>query len=150
MSAERAEHRELARQLRSVVAVNRELGRHLPNECPPASAGVLALLRKYGELRMSELTELLGIDMSVTSRHVAHVAERGWIERHPDPRDGRSRLLRLTESGDQQLDELSERTVDVLEHQLADWSEADVAQLSSLLDRLRESFCPTHIPTPRH
>ncbi|WP_443078321.1 MarR family transcriptional regulator, partial [Streptomyces sp. SP17KL33] len=39
---------------------------------------------RHGEMRMSKLAELLSVDMSVTSRHVAHVAERGWIERLPD------------------------------------------------------------------
>lgn len=149
VTASQAQFRELARHLRSVNAVNRELARHLPPECPPASAGLLTLLRKHGEMRMSELTELLGIDMSVTSRHVAHAAERGWIERHPDPRDGRSRLLRLTGSGERQLDELSERATEALAHHLADWPEEDIATLNALLDRLRTSFCPSpaQIPT---
>ncbi|AXK36419.1 MarR family transcriptional regulator [Streptomyces armeniacus] len=149
MTAGRAEFRELARQLRSVNAVNRELARHLPSDCPPASAGLLSLLRRHGEIRMSELTELLGIDMSVTSRHVAHATERGWIERHPDPHDGRSRLLRLTESGDRQLDDLSERATDTLAHRLYDWPDDDIAALNALLDRLRTSFCPAQIPTAR-
>ncbi len=66
---------------------------------------MLTLLDRYGETRMSRLGELLAIDMSVTSRHVAHIAERGWIEREPDPQDKRSRLLRLTPSGRQLIAE---------------------------------------------
>ncbi|MDT0380168.1 MarR family transcriptional regulator [Streptomyces sp. DSM 42041] len=133
-------YRELARQLRSVGVVNRELARRLPHDCPPASAGLLTLLRRHGEMRMSRLTELLGIDLSVTSRHVAHAADRGWIERLPDPHDGRSRLLRLTHSGESRLDELSELATETMREFLGDWSAEDVATLSSLLERLGRTF----------
>jgi DNA-binding MarR family transcriptional regulator len=131
---------ELARQLGSLGAVRRELARRLPPDCPAGSAGVLTALRKHGEMRMSRLTELLGIDLSVTSRHVAHAAERGWIERHPDPHDGRSRLLRLSRSGEERLAELSRRAADTLQEHLADWPQEDVTALTALLERLHTSF----------
>ena len=135
-----APYRELARQLRAVNLVSRELARTLPQDCPPASAGLLTLLRRHGEMRMSILTELLGIDMSVTSRHVAHAARRGWIERRPDPFDGRSRLLHLTALGEQQLTELSDRATASLSAHLADWPEEDVVSLGELLGRLHRSY----------
>lgn len=131
---------ELARQLSAIGAVKREMGRILPQDCPPASAGVLTLLDRHGEMRMSQLAELLAIDMSVTSRHVAHAAERGWIEREPDPADKRSRLLRLTPSGRELLAELSARYTATLARYLNDWTDADVGQLNELLARLRTSF----------
>ena len=138
--AGRAQYEELARQLSAIGAVKRELGRILPPDCPGASAGVLTLLGRHGDMRMSKLAELLAVDMSVTSRHVAHVAARGWIERHPDPADKRSRILRLTPAGLEQLHELSRRTTHLLAERLADWTDDEVAQLIRLMTRLRESF----------
>ncbi|MFH8567464.1 MarR family winged helix-turn-helix transcriptional regulator [Streptomyces sp. NPDC017993] len=138
--AARSQYEELARQLSAIGAVKREMGRLLPQDCPPASAGVLTLLDRHGEMRMSQLAELLAIDMSVTSRHVAHVADRGWIAREPDPADKRSRLLRLTPSGKELLTELSERYAQSLARYLDDWSDADVGHLVELLARLRTSF----------
>jgi hypothetical protein len=79
--AERSQYEELARQLSAFGAVKRGLARNLPHECQAGSAAVLTLLHHHGEMRMSRLAELLAIDMSVTSRHVAHLAERGWIDR---------------------------------------------------------------------
>ncbi|MCF6526526.1 MarR family winged helix-turn-helix transcriptional regulator [Streptomyces sp. JJ36] len=134
------QYRELARQLRAVGVVNRELARRLPADCPPASAGLLTLLRRHGAMRMSQLTELLAIDLSVTSRHVAHAVERGWIERLPDPHDGRSRLLRLTGSGERLLDELSELATESLAEHLSGWTADDVATLNRLLERLIADF----------
>ncbi|MDJ1131792.1 MarR family winged helix-turn-helix transcriptional regulator [Streptomyces iconiensis] len=138
--AERSQYEELARQLSAIGAVKREMARGLPADCPPASAAVLMLLSKHGEMRTSRLAELMAIDMSVTSRHVTHVADRGWIDRHPDPQDGRSRLLRISESGERFLDELSTQTVELLAAHLRDWNDEDVAHLNSLLSRLRTSF----------
>ncbi|MEW1655889.1 MULTISPECIES: MarR family transcriptional regulator [unclassified Streptomyces] len=146
--AARSHYEELARQLSAVGAVKRELGRILPQECPPASAAVLTLLDRHGEMRMSQLAELLAIDMSVTSRHVAHVTEHGWVEREPDPADKRSRLLRLTPNGRELLAELSERYTQTLARYLDDWTDTDVGHLIELLARLRRSFgdCRTRAP----
>ncbi|MFC9684847.1 MarR family winged helix-turn-helix transcriptional regulator [Streptomyces sp. NPDC056948] len=138
--AERAQYEDLVRQFSAFGAVKRELGRIMPAECPGGSAAVLTLLGRHGDMRMSKLAELLAVDMSVTSRHVAHVVDRGWIERSPDPADKRSRILRLTPAGDAQLDELSRRTTEVLEERLSDWSDEDVRRLTQLMARLRESF----------
>lgn len=137
--AERGQYEELARQISAVGAVKRSLSRILPAECPPGSAAVLSLIGRHGEMRMGRLTELLAVDMSVTSRHVAHVVERGWLERSPDPEDRRSRILRLTPAGEDLLDDLGRRSADMFAHCLADWSDEEVEQLNAMLARLRES-----------
>jgi DNA-binding MarR family transcriptional regulator len=148
--AEQKQYEELARQLGAVAAVRRDLGRLLPQDCSPASAILLALLQQYGEMRMSRLAELLAIDMSVTSRHVAYAAERGWLDRHPDPADKRSRLLSLSPRGEALLEDVSARYTEALATCLSDWSAADVAQLTGLLARLRASFGDCRARAPQH
>src|SRR5690349_9072114 len=148
--AEQAQYEELVRQLSAVGAVKRDLGRILPPDCPTGSAAVLTLLGRHGDMRMSKLAELLSVDMSVTSRHVAHVAARGWIERHPDPADKRSRILHLTPEGVEQLDELSRRTTHLLAERLADWTDEEVGQLIRLMTRLRASFGDCRSAPLRH
>lgn len=132
--AAQEQYEELARQLSAIGAVKRGLGRVLPQECPAGAAAVLALVERHGEMRMSRLAELLAIDMSVTSRHVAHVAGRGWIDRSPDPADKRSRILRLTPAGRDILAEIAERYTRALAHYLGDWSDDEVEQLNSCSD----------------
>ncbi|AEN11287.1 MULTISPECIES: MarR family winged helix-turn-helix transcriptional regulator [unclassified Streptomyces] len=138
--AARSQYEELARQLSAVGAVKRGLARILPAECPGGSASVLTLLSRYGEMRITRLAELLAVDMSVTSRHVAHAVENGWVERLADPTDRRSRILRLTPAGEELLDDLSRRTTEMFAHNLIDWSDEEVGQLNTLLARLRDSF----------
>lgn len=138
--AEQGQYEELARQLSAIGAVKRGLARILPVDCPAGSAAVLHLLERHGEMRTSRLAELLAIDMSVTSRHVSHVADRGWIERSADPDDRRSRILRLTPAGREVLGELALRYTDSLAVTLRDWSDDEVGELNAMLARLRASF----------
>ncbi|MEH0444925.1 MULTISPECIES: MarR family winged helix-turn-helix transcriptional regulator [unclassified Streptomyces] len=138
--AEQAQFQELAHQLSAVGAVKRDLGRILPQDCSAGSAAVLTLLGRHGDMRMSNLSELLAVDMSVTSRHAAHLAERGWILRSPDPADKRSRILHLTPEGHAMLADLYRRSTDLLAERLGDWTDAEVGQLVGLLTRLRASF----------
>jgi DNA-binding MarR family transcriptional regulator len=147
--AEKAQYEELIRQFSAFGAVKRELGRIMPTGCHSGSAAVLTLLGRHGDIRMSKLAELLAVDMSVTSRHVAHLAGRGWIQRSPDPADKRSRILRLTPTGRAQLDELSRRTTQLLAERLSDWTDEEVGQLTLLMARLRASFDDCRLPPAR-
>lgn len=138
--AAKSQYAELARQLSAIGAVKRGLARVLPPDCPGGSAAVMTLLERHGEMRMSRLADLLAVNMSVTSRHVAHAVERGWIERVPDLDDRRSRILRLTPAGRELLDELARRTTETFARVLSDWTDDEVGQLSTMLARLRENF----------
>ncbi|THA84178.1 MarR family winged helix-turn-helix transcriptional regulator [Streptomyces sp. A0592] len=133
-------HEELARRLTGIGAVKRELARNLPADCPPGTAAVLTVLDRHGEMRLSRLADLMAVDISVTSRHVTHITARGWIEREPDPGDGRCRILRLTPAGRALLTEIGARYSAALERALHDWSAQDIDVLNTLLARLRSSF----------
>lgn len=148
--AEKAQYEEVARSLSALGAVKRDMARILPSDCPGGSAGVLTLLGRHGDMRMSRLAELLAVDVSVTSRHVAHIAGRGWIERLPDPADKRSRILRLTPAGRTRLDELYGLTTQLLADRLGDWSDDEVGQLIRLMTRLRKSFGVVEGTTTEH
>ncbi|PWI41258.1 MarR family transcriptional regulator [Streptomyces sp. ICBB 8177] len=138
--ATREQCAELVQQLGALGAVSRGVGRALPAECPQAAVIVLSLLARYGQMRASDLADRLDVDMSVTSRHVTYLAARGWIERHPDPQDRRSRLLRLTPLGEQVLRQASDRIAEVFAEFLGDWTDEEVGQLAALMARLRASF----------
>ncbi|MER7625171.1 MarR family transcriptional regulator [Streptomyces sp. NPDC126503] len=142
----RNRYENLARQVSAIGAVKRGLARVLPVECQGGAAAVLALLHHHGDMRMSRLAEHMAVDMSVCSRHVTHTVEHGWVERRPDPADRRSRILRLTAGGRDMLAELDRRVTETFARNLAEWSDDDVALLTALLARLRDSFgdCRAH------
>ena len=61
---------------------------------------VLYTLSKCREpVRMSELNRHVLLSQPALSRLVDRLADRGFVERRPDPADGRSVLLSLTEAG---------------------------------------------------
>ncbi|MFD7321427.1 MarR family winged helix-turn-helix transcriptional regulator [Streptomyces sp. NPDC059875] len=144
--ATRNRYENLARQVSAIGAVKRGLARVLPVECQGGSAAVLALLKHHGDMRMGRISELMAVDMSVSSRHVAHTVDHGWVERLPDPADKRSRILRLTTAGHDMLAELDRRVTETFTRNLAEWSDDDVELLTVLLARLRDSFgdCRAH------
>ncbi|MFE9611740.1 MarR family winged helix-turn-helix transcriptional regulator [Streptomyces sp. NPDC006012] len=135
-----ARYEELIRQFSAFGAVRRELGRILPDGCTNGSVAVLALLSRHGDLRIGELADLLGVDISVASRQVAQLVGQGVIDRSPDPADGRSRILRLTHEGRYWLGELHRRTARLLADRLGDWTDDEVGELARLMCRLRASF----------
>lgn len=52
-----------------------------------------------GHLRMTELAEFANASASRLSHSAARLAARGWLERRPDPADGRATLASLTPAG---------------------------------------------------
>ncbi|GGL17638.1 MarR family winged helix-turn-helix transcriptional regulator [Nocardia jinanensis] len=73
----------------------RDQGRNL-------SAGVASALWtiiNHAPIRMSTLAERESVSAPTMSRIVAVLVDRGYIERTPDPGDGRARLLNPTAAG---------------------------------------------------
>ncbi|MDR7311847.1 DNA-binding MarR family transcriptional regulator [Nocardioides luteus] len=148
---EQTTYRELMHRLSEVGAVKKSLARTLPPDLPAGAAGVLSLLSQHGEMTISELTDRLAVDISVTSRHVSYVAEQGWIERSPNPADGRSRLLRLTAAGHDLLAGFSDHITELLAERLSDWDDDELQELIRLMAKLHDSLaCPAHSLTNAH
>ncbi|GII64156.1 MarR family transcriptional regulator [Sphaerisporangium krabiense] len=131
---------ELLAGLHDMGAVIRVIKRDMPFTGHRAGLALLVTLRRTGELRIGRLACMFEVDQSVMSRHVADLEERGWIERVPNPRDGRSWYVRLTPDGERVAEETLGQVRHLLAGALADWTDEDVARLSVLLGRLRHSF----------
>lgn len=100
----------------------------------------LALVAKLGARRAADLAEAGALDPSTTSRRVAALVDRGYLERTADPGDGRARLVVLTEAGRAVLEDERRRRVELVGIALEDWPDADRSALADLLDRLRTSL----------
>lgn len=68
----------------------------------------LAVLDRRGGLSAGELAEHTSLDKVQISRAIARLAERGLLERRPDPRDRRTVRLSLTEAGHRFFTEVAE------------------------------------------
>ncbi len=64
----------------------------------PTHTLIFALVGKEG-IRMNELGERAQLTKQLVTYLVTAMEERGYVERVPDPVDGRAKLVRLTEKG---------------------------------------------------
>ncbi|MEV6985314.1 MarR family winged helix-turn-helix transcriptional regulator [Sphaerisporangium sp. NPDC051017] len=131
---------ELLARLSDMGAVIKAIKRDLPFTGPHAGLALLATLHRCGEQRIGDLAGLFEVDLSVMSRHVADLRDRGWIERVPNPHDGRSWYVRLTPDGTRVAEDNLARVRRLLAETLEDWTDDEVAELSVLIGRLRSSF----------
>ncbi|WP_149814884.1 MarR family winged helix-turn-helix transcriptional regulator [Serinicoccus marinus] len=74
------------------------------------------------------------------SRRLASLAERGLVQRHPDPEDRRAQVLGLTAAGRAALAAERSRRVDLVTATLADWPAQDQQRLADMLARLADSI----------
>jgi len=93
-----------------------------------------------GPIRPSELAADVGLDISTVSRHVRSLEESGLVSRRPDPADGRSFLLSVTDRGSAAMTESLARREQALDRVLQTWSQADAADLRHLLSRLADDL----------
>ena len=64
----------------------------------------------------------------------------GYVDRTPDPDDGRATLLQVTNAGESFLAEVREQRIAVLSDAVSDWSDKDIATLTRLSRRLAKDL----------
>lgn len=97
---------------------------------------LLVPLEREGDLRTSVLAARAGVDLSVASRQIAVLESGGYVERRPDPRDGRACLIHLTDAGADALAVTRARRAEWAAEALDGWTEDDARRLGELLERL--------------
>jgi DNA-binding MarR family transcriptional regulator len=88
-----------------------------------------------GPMRSRDLAACVAADPSTVSRQAATLVELGLVERRPDPADRRAVQLAATERGAELFRRIGADREAMFDIVLADWSDSDVEQLTSLLAR---------------
>ncbi|GAA4210514.1 MarR family winged helix-turn-helix transcriptional regulator [Actinocatenispora rupis] len=96
---------------------------------------LLTHVERHEQTRAADLAEHYVLDKSTVSRQLAELADRGLLERVADPRNHRSRVLRVTAKGRRHLDVAREQAVGAMADRLTDWPDADLARFASYLER---------------
>jgi DNA-binding MarR family transcriptional regulator len=130
----------LVRQLYGLGMVRRDIERHALAELGTQGFTALAAIQVHGPLRVSEVAQRLGVDLSVASRQIASLTAEGYVERREDESDRRAQLVAVTTAGRRVLRESHRRMVAAFTRVLDDWSDEDVQTLTSGLERLRDDF----------
>ena len=135
------EVRRLAEQLPRFIRLGHAVKSQMAAEGRDRAALVLLFpLARLGPLRQGALAELVHADPSTVSRHVAALVEQGLVRRVADETDGRASRLVVTDAGHAALDQLRSERESQLERVTADWTDGELATLTTLLERLLDDL----------
>jgi DNA-binding MarR family transcriptional regulator len=113
----------------------------------PGALIVLARLDELGPVRPSELARLLGVEPSTATRHVQDLDRRVLVTKQPDPTDGRSCVVELTDEGRRALNQFRAARRRMLEDLLASWDPDELDQLARGLEHLVDDLTRLTEPT---
>lgn len=105
----------------------------------PAQSRTLGVLARHGALRLSALSEHLGIAPRSGTEVVDGLEERGLVERSPDPADRRATLVRLTPEGETVVAAVRDARRKATDTAFGTLSPADRETLARLLRQLRDA-----------
>ncbi|AKG34466.1 MarR family winged helix-turn-helix transcriptional regulator [Paenibacillus durus] len=105
-----------------------------------SSYTLLCHLSKHGNIGVKALAEGLGLDTSTISRQTSVLEQKGYIERIPDPQDGRSSYFQITEAGSRKLAEARKIRLDRYEQIFKDWSPQECRTFGDMLARLNRTL----------
>ena len=134
---------ELSRLLRRARSAQQRTALDVHPDLDSAGYAVLVAIRDLaatgGGARGGDISDLLGLHKSTTSRNLTTLEGLGLIERIPDPADARARQVRLTTAGAEALERSVSGRRERLRARLADWEAQDVSDLARLLRLLNDT-----------
>lgn len=114
-------------------------------------AGYLALrtLDQLGPATSRALADALHLDSSTIARQVGTLTRSGLLQRRPDPADGRSAILTLTDQGREVMRRVERNRRHRIQEITQSWNDTDLGHLSRSLTLLNDSFCASATPNGR-
>ena len=109
----------------------------------PAHGCVFGFIYRGGGVRLTALAERSGLTKQAVGEAVADLERLGYVERVPDPSDGRAKIIRLTERGGQAAAAAEEIFADI-ERRFA--AEVGDDRFEEFRDTLRRIFLLTRAP----
>ncbi|WP_310964773.1 MarR family winged helix-turn-helix transcriptional regulator [Nocardioides terrisoli] len=126
---------ELSAIMRRIRRATSTRARMVDPQLPSAAYSILRSLHENGPQRSSALAEVFAIDKGAVSRQVALLEQFGFVERAPDPEDGRAQILTATGAAVERLREVDRLRRRWYEERLSDWSDAEIRELAVQLGR---------------
>lgn len=123
------------KRIGSAQRVQRHLREVTEIDLDGASFVMLMRIGECGSTRLTELATQLWLDLSVVSRRIRQLEERGYVERTVDPDDARAARVTLTTEGSAIAARIADGRHASLREVFAEWSETDKEQFGELLER---------------
>jgi DNA-binding MarR family transcriptional regulator len=110
-----------------------------PQDLSPLQFGLLASIQDQPGLDQRRLADRMGIDTVSAHHHIEFLEERGLVTRVTDPKDRRSRILKLTKRGLTLRERLRPGIIDAHDRVLSSLSRSEQDTFLRLLTRIVES-----------
>ncbi|MDN3481654.1 MarR family winged helix-turn-helix transcriptional regulator [Arthrobacter sp. APC 3897] len=117
-----------------------KVARQVHPDMEPAAYGLLVLLQKQQDMRLTDIAASIGIGKPSVSRQIVMLESLGLVQKHADPLDGRAQSISLTAAGSQALAKTQSARKELFRTLLEDWDDGELEQLGSLLTKLNHSY----------
>lgn len=101
---------------------------------------VLSATAAIGPARVSEIAELIGLNPTTVSRHLASLEGMGLVSRASSDLDGRAAMVGLTQTGRAAVRDLRKARRRLFAELLDDFDDEDLERFGSYLGRLFQAF----------
>ena len=109
------------------------------------ASAFVALMRiaETGPVRLTDLARELWLDLSVVSRKVRQLEDRGFVERAPDPDDARAARVTVTDGGRAIASRVASGRHELLQNLFTKWSAEEAELFAGLFERFVEDITVT-------
>ena len=101
---------------------------------------LLHQISSHGSAGVKALADEFHLDISTVSRQVTALEQKGYVNRTPDPSDGRAYSFQITESGTKELHAARQARMMRIEELLEDWSEEERSLFGQLLTKFNRTY----------
>lgn len=125
---------------RRARSVSYQLSRQVHPDLEPAAYGLLAVIRREGPIRLTELALNIGVGKPSVSRQIAFLESIGLVFKEADPLDGRAQSIRLTEKGEEKMHQVQDARRQDFRERLAEWPVEELRTLAEYMAKLNSTF----------
>lgn len=112
----------------------------LEDVTPPQANVLLVLMQEGRPLTARRLAERLALSEVTIGRFLTHLERHGWIEREPDPRDRRARLVRPTARTRRTLPRFIAVANTLLDQAFVGFAETELTSLGEAVARVSQNL----------
>ena len=130
----------MQRVMFNMISIMDKIRRAQAHAIDPTRQALMQAAATRGKVRPSELARELNIGQSSVTRQVRRLEDDGYVVVEPDPTDGRSCLVSLSEAGHAEAVRLTRLGMSRMMMLFEDWDGAEVGRLGDLLGAMDESW----------
>jgi DNA-binding MarR family transcriptional regulator len=121
----------------------------LDNITPARANALIVLFNARRPIQAQQLARELGVTEVTVSRVIRRMEEDGWVERTPDPLDGRAMLLQPTANARAMFGTLVQVSNQVLDDLFGELGRDELQAMSGLVLRVQEGLARQNLDAPQ-